>query len=237
MSLRLLVSVGLVLTAVTSTAQAQMISPMLYEGPRIALQTHADRFLPDAGEAQTRTRPAVNSAALRYTPSKTRRTANFARFVSKTRTTDPAGAADLERMFAGRDIIEDIGRALAPYGMRVDNLADAYTVYWINAWQASRGTNAETSSTTNASVRAQAAQALGASAEVTRASDATKQELAESLFIQAALIYGAVTQARGNPERLHTIGDAAAQGARKMGLDPDAVELTEAGFVFSKQTR
>ena len=236
MSLRLLVSFGLALVAVPGVAQAQMISPMLYEGPRIALQDHANRFERDPGEPRARTRAAIDPTVLRYTPSKARRAANLARFVSKTRAADPAGAADLERMFAGGDVIEKIGGALAPYGMRVDNLADAYTVYWVNAWQATRGTNAETSRATNAAVRAQAVHALGATPEVVRASDATKQELAESLLIQAALIDAAVTQARGNPERLRAIGNAVAKGARTMGLDLQAVELTEAGFVPARRT-
>ncbi|QAY78094.1 hypothetical protein [Sphingosinicella sp. BN140058] len=141
--MRLPMAFGLALVAAPGVAQAQMIGPMLYEGPRIALQDHAERFSPDAGASQARRRPAISPTALRYTPSMARRVANLAGFVSKTRAVDPAGAADLERMFADGDFIEKIGAALAPYGMRVDNLADAYTVYWISAWQATRGTNAE----------------------------------------------------------------------------------------------
>ncbi|AWK85897.1 DUF6683 family protein [Azospirillum thermophilum] len=245
MSVRLLVVLGLAAVAMTGAAagvaQAQMISPMLYEGPRILLQDHADPARPDDRAPGARNRPgtaapaAVDPAALRYTPSKARRTANLKQFVAKTRAADPAGAADLERMFAEGDVIERIGTALAPYGLRIDDLADAYTVYWINAWQATRGTNAETSRATNAAVRAQAAQALAATPGLLRAADATKQELAESLLVQAALIDAAVTQARGDAARLRAVGAAVAEGARSMGLDLGAVELTEQGFVRTRQ--
>ncbi len=237
MPLRCFAYVGLALLAATGTARAQMISPMLYEGPRITLEDHAERVSPGAGETQARPRPAPDPAVLRYTPSKARRIANLARFVSKVRATDPAGAADLERLFADGDIVEKIGSTLAPHGLRVDNLADAYAVYWINAWQAGHGINAESPRSTNAAVRVQAAQALGATVDVMRATDATKQELAESLLLQAALIDVAVTQAGGDRARLRAIADATAQGARKMGFDPQAVELTEAGFVSSQRTR
>ncbi|MGK6354137.1 DUF6683 family protein [Sphingomonas sp. DT-207] len=175
--------------------------------------------------------PAVNTRALRYTPSKSRRTANLSRFVDKTRATDPAGAAQLEKLFASGDIIDKIGGALAQQGMRVDNVADAYTVWWINAWQATRGHNNVTSRATNDAVRDQAARALSASPQLVGAGDAAKQELAESLLIQAAMIDSVVEQSKGNSAQMRQIGAAVNQGAKRMGLDLTTMELTEQGFV------
>lgn len=175
--------------------------------------------------------PVVNTRALRYAPSKSRRTANLSRFVEKTRATDPSGAAQLEKLFASGDIIDKIGGALAQQGMRVDNVADAYAVWWINAWQATRGHNNVTSRATNDAVRDQAARALSASPQLVGAGDAAKQELAESLLIQAAMIDSVVEQSKGNSAQMRQIGAAVNQGAKRMGLDLTTMELTEHGFV------
>ena len=174
---------------------------------------------------------APDAAILRYQPSRTRRTANLAHFVEKTRAVDPAGEKDLANLFASGDFIDKIGRALAPADLRVDNVADAYTVWWINAWQATRGSNATPSRAKNEAVRSQAARALTASAEFTGASDAAKPELAESLLVQATLIDTAIEQAKGDRTRLAAIGAAVAKGARGMGLDLRTMILTEQGFV------
>jgi hypothetical protein len=176
--------------------------------------------------------PAPDFAALRYIPSKARRTANMARFVSKTRASDPAGAKDLQNLFASGDIIEKIGGALAPRNLRVDNVADAYTVWWITAWQATRGRSDTTSDAVTEAVRAQSARALGSTAEFVQADDGAKQELAESLLVQAALIENAVDHAKGNPKLMRDIGVAVNKGAGGMGLDLTTMELTENGFVL-----
>ncbi|WP_333572839.1 DUF6683 family protein [Sphingomonas sp.] len=222
---------GLALVAVPGAARAQMISPMLYEWPRIALQSHADRFSGDAEEPQARPRPAPDLAALRYTPSKARRTANLAAFVQKTRAVDPKGAADLQKLFAESDFIDKIGAAVAPHGLHIDNVADAYALWWITAWEASRGINDLPDVETLAAVRAQAAGALGATGELDRATDSQKQELAEALWVQTALIDGAMEQAKGDAARLRQIGGAVRQGAQAMGLDLAAIDLTPRGFV------
>lgn len=177
---------------------------------------------------------APDPAVLRYTPSKARRTTNLSNFVAKSRQTDPAGAKSLEDLFAQGDIIDRIGTALAPKGFHVDNVADVYSVWWITAWQATRGRSDDTSDTTNRAVQAQAARALASTPQLAGASDASKQELAEALLIQSMLLEAAVDQAKGDPAQMKAVGAAAAQGARGMGLDMSAMELTETGFVQAK---
>jgi hypothetical protein len=176
--------------------------------------------------------PAPNLAALRYTPSKARRTANLAKFVEKTRKVDAAHARDLQNLFAQGDFIEKIGGVLAPHRLRVDNVADAYAVWWIAAWQATRGTNDTAPDSVMAAVRAQSARALGSTPELVNASDADKQEMAESLLVQSALIDRAVDQSKGNASRLRDLGIAVNKGAQGMGLDLTTMELTENGFVL-----
>ena len=191
----------------------------------------------EARPAATGTAFPANVSGLRYTPSKARRSANLAAFVQKTRATDPQGAADLQKVFAEDDFIERIRAMVAPHGLQIENVADAYTLWWLTAWHAARGDNETPPPEILAAVKAQAARAVLATGEIAQASDAQKQELAEALWVQSALIDVAVEQAKQDPARLRQIGDAVRQGAKGMGLDLDAIDLTAQGFVPARVGR
>lgn len=175
--------------------------------------------------------PAPSATAFRYTPSSRRRAANLAQFVAKSRQNDPKGAADLERLFASTDVVEAMRAPLAQVGLRIDDVADAYVVYWINAWQASRGVDDDVSRRMATAVRNQVAGVMASTGALRGASDAAKQEMAESLLIQAALIADAIKQSQGNPTLGRQLAAAVSQGARGMNLDLAAMTLTEDGFV------
>jgi len=223
---------SIIIPSVTGTDQLglhlrdQMVRPQNRTGSR----ARGDSSTP---EPSSQPLAAPDLATLRYIPSRARRTTNLARFVEKTGASDPAGAASLQNLFAQGDIIERIGGSLAPHGLRVDDLADAYTVWWISAWQATKGTNVETNDRTNKAVRGQAARALSGISGLTGGGDAAKQEFAESLLIQSMLIEAAVDQAKGDPERLRAVGAAVRQGARGMGIDLSSITLTERGFMLA----
>ena len=223
------------LSPAAAQAQYQMVSPMLYNGPQISLQNHADRSRttgPNA--ANPAPEAAVDPGTLRYRPDPARTKANQAQFVAKTRAVDPAGADQLAQLFASTDVMAQVKTAIAPHGMRVDDLADAYTTYWITAWAATRGHNDTPDAATIAAVKGQATRAMAATPLPCGASDATKQELAESLWVQSALLDSSVEQAKGKPDQLKAIAAAAAQGARGMGLDLAGMTLTQKGFVAAK---
>jgi hypothetical protein len=195
-------------------------------GTTLRLQMEQADAAQRRGAAQAQAAPS-----LRYTPSIERRRANLAAFVAKSRAADPAGAESLAQLFASGDIIARIGEALAPQGLRIDDLADAYAVWWITAWQASQGNNDTPSRATTDAVRAQAARAIAGTAGFAAAGDAQRQEMAEALLIQAMLLDAAVEQSKSQPAQLQAVGAAAAQGAKGMGLDLSRMRLTEAGFV------
>lgn len=174
---------------------------------------------------------ATRIASLRYVPSPRRRAANLAAFVQKTRRSNPASAAAMEKLFASTDIVEAIGQQLAPLGLRTDDVSDAYAVWWMSAWGAAHGDPGTPSRSTVQAVRAQAARALASASELNRADEATKQEMAEALLVQTALIDGMVEEHGRDPAMKARIASAVRQGARASGLDLNTMRLTEAGFV------
>lgn len=178
-----------------------------------------------------RSERATPSESFRYVPSKTRRQAYLDGFVARAKKQDPAGGASLEALFAQGDIIEQIAGELRPFGIRVDDVADVYTVWSISLWQASEGDMGTPTREQVAAVRRQTATALGKTGVLSGASDAMKQELAESLLLQTALVDAGVQQAKGDATKLREVQAAAKANALAAGLDIAAMKLTATGFV------
>jgi hypothetical protein len=172
---------------------------------------------------------ATQSAQLDFTPSMQRRQANYASFVERSRKVDPAGAAGLATNLK-LDPIAMAEPELAKVGLRVDNVADAYAVYWVEAWQAVHGVSGASSRPTAQAVRDQAARAIGATPAFASATAAQKQEFAESYLVQAVLVGAAKEQAGDDPAKLAQVSAAVEEGARAAGLDLRAMTLTDEGF-------
>jgi hypothetical protein len=175
-----------------------------------------------------------NLASLDFTTSLSVRQRNFARFVEKTRAQSPENAAEMENLLASTDVIAAIGSAMAPYGLRTNNVADAYAVYWIAAWEASRSivSSTETRERIQA-VKQQAANALLATPVFTNATSAQKQEMSEAMLIQAALIQSSVQAYASDRVTLAKVAAAVSQGAEAMGLDLNKMTLTKQGFKYT----
>lgn len=169
---------------------------------------------------------SANLAALGFSPSAARRQQNLARFVERSN-----GDTALRQFSAqSGQIFPQLQALLATYGLDANNVADAYTVWWISAWDAAHGQTGTRPKSTYQAVRAQSAQALLSTSGFDPRDDAQKQEMAEALLVQAVFIDVGVEQAAGDPEQLRAIGNAVAQGARAMGLDLSAITLTSNGF-------
>jgi hypothetical protein len=175
--------------------------------------------------------PKSLAASLSYTPSKSRTRTNLQAFADKTRAVDPAGASQMEQLFASTDIMGEIGSVMAKYGLSKNNCADAFAVYWVNAWQVSHGDDSTPSAEMMQAVAAQAARGLSQSPEFAKANDAQKQEMAEALMVQGVMIASAFEQAAGDRKQLKALSEAVRQGAAASGLDLNSMTLTEEGFV------
>ena len=61
--------------------------------------------------------------------------------------------------------------------------------------------------------------------------DAVRQEYAEALLLQAAMLGSAFEQWKNDPEMLDQLAEAARRGAQASGLDLSEMTLTTNGFV------
>jgi hypothetical protein len=178
-------------------------------------------------------RSTVVATNLIYKPSIERRKQNLANFVRKTRATDPHGAAKMETFFASNDVIVTLDKVMRTVGLRAANLADAYSVYWSSAWHASVGSTETPSREQFANIKSQAGAALLNVPAIANATEAAKQEFAEALLVQAALIDASMEAAQGDSAQIKAVGRAVRQGAQAMGLDLTSMTLTADGFVSS----
>jgi hypothetical protein len=178
--------------------------------------------------------PDISAVSTTYTPSASLRKKNLANFVSKTRATDPAGADQMEQLFANGDIISQIDGIMQGKGMTASNTADAYAIWWVAAWQAVNGDGSERNSATYQAVSGQAARGFATSPQFANATDAQKQEMAEAMLVQAALIDSSMEVYANDPAMMKQLATAVKQGAKKSGLDLDAMTLTDEGFAKAK---
>lgn len=166
-----------------------------------------------------------------FTPSADVRKRNIASFLSRVRSIDPQVADSLEREFAASDIFGNMAKKLAGYGLKTNSVTDAFTIYSLVAWAGVRGSNNDPAKTHVRGVRNQMAHVLANIPALTSASDAKKQEIADSFLLQALLIESIVEGAKKRPETMPQVKSALVTGTRAtLGFDLTTFKLTEKGL-------
>ena len=182
----------------------------------------------------SRSRPASSGrvpGSTRFRSSLAARRRTFASVVARTRAVNPQGAAKLQRDLAGQDPIATIAPALARYGMRTDDVADAMTVYLVGAWYGVRGSNQDPSRSLMRATRAQMSRALLSLPSFARASNTAKQQMSDTLLLQAIVTEQLIAAAKGNPTQMTRARNSIRQGALKtFKLDLLKMKLTSKGL-------
>lgn len=194
---------------------------------------------PTKPDDAARARPSVaaaDPASLSFRPSPERRKRNLAQFVAKTRATDPRGAAELEK-FVADDLIGVVGTRIAPFGLRTDNVADAMALYVMEAWEFINDRQTPTTRARAMAVRGQIARSILAMPAIAEASDAAKQETADALLVQAAMVANgaAIVQRDGDRKQIEAWRAAVYQGSKAtLGFDLKTIVITEEGMFPKK---
>jgi hypothetical protein len=102
--------------------------------------------------------------------------------IDQTRRGDAEAGRQMEAMFKTGGFVQSIESALRSYGMKPNNLADAYSVWMVNMYSAARGDETPTSPATMRAVRDQVARSFASMPEFISAPDAEKQALSDELL-------------------------------------------------------
>ena len=178
-----------------------------------------------------------DAEVLDFAFSQDRQKKNFAQFVEKARKADEESAQQLEQILRDKDVINYIDNAMRTIGLRANNVADAYSLYWMIAWQAANDDISDFTKTQALAVKQRASSAFLRTPEFTNSTDAIKQEMAEVYLIQSALIQSFIDASQSNPSIKPELASAVRKGAKASGIDLDKWTLTSEGFVPSGKVR
>ena len=163
--------------------------------------------------------------------------AKEAKLVGLMRQQSPEGAAELEKLFA-QDLMTMVAPEFRRMGLNPQDAADMTTLYWVAAWEASHGiVGRPTDPAVVKGARNQLARILVANPAMATASDADKQDIADTMFLQAVLVEARMgAAAKAGPAMQQQTSDAVyKEAAQMLKTDLRKVTLTAAGFAPSGQ--
>jgi hypothetical protein len=174
---------------------------------------------------------AANIAKLSFQPSPGVRSESVAEFVKVFKTINADAGSQMEAAFAQVDIIEEIGKAMAPYGMKTDNMADAYGAYVLSAWMGANGRTEDATPAQMAGMQTMARNALTSVPDMMNLDNTKKQRFTEALLLQIFLYELMQEGVKQDPSAKTKVQADIKAAAKEMGIDTDAFTLTPNGLV------
>lgn len=200
--------------------------------------------LPSHGMAQTSISGSSVPGAVAGRPDATRFTRDPALFEAKEtqivvamRRSSPEAAAEIERLFA-QDLIALIEPELRRMGLDHRDMADMTAIYWVAAWEASNGiVGRKTDPAIAKGARDQIAGTFRANSGLARMSDREKQDVADTMLLQAILVEARMDSAAkaGSAMRQQMSDAVHAEASQLLKTDLRQVKLTAAGFAPATQ--
>lgn len=171
-------------------------------------------------------------AATRFTRDPALLRQKQAQIVATMRSNAPEAAADVERLFA-QDIVAMVAPSLRELGLDHQDMADMTTAYWVAAWEASQGiVGRKTDRAIMNGARNQIAGIVRSNPALAQMSDAEKQDVADTMMLQAILIEARMgaAQKAGGAMRQRMSNTIHAEANQLLSVDLRQVTLSPAGF-------
>ncbi len=220
------------------TASAQIYVPPINMTPRFYVGAYQQQDDAKRHNVPTVDREIVKNSpqiSLSFKPSMVSRRQNIESFINKNSALNPGSEAEIRSFLTDGDIFKTISNGIAPFGLQTNNLADAYTVWWVSMWEASHGILESSFDRKSAqAVKAQVEINMLSIQKISSSSELDKQKLAEELFMQSALIAAMQAGVSTDEGQKRIVADNARKVALATGLDLDKMTLTEDGFVPAK---
>lgn len=182
-----------------------------------------------ASKAATENQSVSQSRDFSYRPKASISEAMEQTFLDNLRAIDESMARSAENDLQDRDMIERFEADVGPYGLELNDVADAMTAYWVVSWIAANQEDLPDKSSVQA-VRAQVRTQLAGNASYAAANNDERQQLAETYIYETMWTITLRSSAKNAAEREQLAAAAQAQ-ARKQGLDLLGMRLTSRGFV------
>ncbi len=191
-----------------------------------------------ANTAQQGAKPAgagASVAAMTFKPSMDIRKQNVTAFIGVIKKVNADAGAQLEQAVSQIDLIDEIGKGVAPYGLRTDSIVDAYSIYMINAWMAANGRTDDNTKEQADGTKNMVMATFAASPDLAKLSDEDKQKFAEGMMLNAFLYSLMLEATKTNPEALVNVKKEVRDAAKLLSIDLDLFEMTANGLVRKKK--
>jgi hypothetical protein len=180
--------------------------------------------------------PQASYSSLNFTPNLKKRKDYFNTLLAQYDQTAPGTSAQLRPALFGEgdvDIIQQMQKFIGPeYNLKTNNVADAYTIYWITAWETANGIfDRPTPPDQMKAVHTQVTNIMLSSADFPKLSDAEKQSYAESLLVQASIISTFGEHVKADTANMPKVRSAVIGNANALGVRIETFKLTPYGFV------
>jgi hypothetical protein len=173
---------------------------------------------------------AANLAKLTFKPSPATRKQIINEFLKGVKALQPDVGAQMETGFAKVDVIGEITKGLAGYGLKADNVADAYAYYLMTAWMGAQGRTDDYTPAQISGVQTMVRTSIASNKDLLALEDSKKQFFAESLLLQG-LMNDELTKAVANDPALKTkVAGDIKTAAKELSIDLDAFSLTPSGL-------
>jgi hypothetical protein len=156
----------------------------------------------------------------------------YATFVKQMAETHPAQAKAYEDIFAQNDVLAMLDQQLGTLGLAGNNVSDAMTGYFLTLYMMANGRTDDNTAEEIASVQKQVDAILAGVPALLKASDAEKQNMAESMWMVVFTSTVEVEAAKADPKKMAELQNAA-KGLfqQQFKMDISAMTLTPQGFV------
>jgi hypothetical protein len=173
----------------------------------------------------------TQTAKLNFKPSPAVRAANIAKFVAGMKHINADAGAQMEQAFAQMDVFTQIEQGLVPFGLHIDNIADAYTVYFMNGWMAANGRLDQNTKEQAAGTKASVERVFASSPDIGKLSDEDKQSMAEGLLLQAMLYDMMLQGSASDPAAFKKVQADVRAALKESSIDVDLFELKINGLL------
>jgi hypothetical protein len=191
--------------------------------------------------ADVQARRNLSSEAFVFSPSLQRRRATLTVIADEYQKTSPGSGNELRQLLLNNkagDVITQMATPLAEYGLSTNNLADAYVVYWMTAWQAANGVlDQEFTKSQVQAVKKQVVEVFNNIPKIANASDADQQAYAEVLLVQMVIIQNVAESSKSDPAASRKFSTDVKTSAKMLGVDLDYLMLTQTGFAPQNKKR
>lgn len=193
----------LLIAALPTHANSQVFTPvpipsMSMPGLGTYIPTEENSGLPDSNNDAGSS--AAQESVTSFNVSRVRTRQNVKSYIAQARANNPTLAAQYSQILETNDFDDLMGEIMRVAGLRRDNVADAFAIYWVQSWMIANHGAIKPNLTMIQAVRGQSNKIMLNLHQSIGDDDASKQKFADIHLMQMMILLSGYQQVETNPE-------------------------------------